>query len=107
MRHLKFAILGASALALLLCFVYKLPSAGAQGWVTIALAAVPGIIAAVGIKVWRGLGRGPAAGCLVAFLVVGMKTSGDDTDLQNIMMVAFLGMLLSVALLVKPDRAKT
>jgi hypothetical protein len=43
---------------------------------------------------------------LVAFAVVGMKTSGDSTDLNNLMVFAFFGMFPGLALLIYPYRPR-
>jgi hypothetical protein len=107
MRFLKYVILAFSLIALALCLAYGVHSFGGQGWLTLGASALPGVLAALGILVWKGFPRWAGGVCLAAFLLVGMKTSGGNEELQNIMVAGFFGIFPSLALLIKPDRPRT
>ncbi len=53
-----------------------------------------------------GMPRWASAVSMVSFWIVGMKTSGNVSDLNNIMMAVFFASFMALALLIAPDRPK-
>ena len=105
MKIVKLVMMALGLLGAVLSFVYKLPSYGPHGLIVIGACLVPVVLGALGTFVLDGLPRWAAAISAVAFVVAAMKTS-KGTDLQNIMMAAAAGVLVALALLVKPDRPR-
>ena len=105
MTYVKYVIGGAGILATILSFVYGLHGAGGQGIFVILASLIPVALVAFGTVVKPTMPRWASIVSVVAFLLVAMKTRAGD-DLQNIMLVAFLGLLFALALAIKPDRAK-
>ena len=105
MRLVTWIVLAFSVLATALGFAAKLTSFGGQGVFTLAMAVLPAALVGVSRVLGRPFGRAFAGISLVAFLIVGMKTS-EPAELQNIMMAAAVGVLLSVVLLIKPERPR-
>lgn len=104
MRIVKFIMMGLAAVAVVLGLTYDLLSAGGQGIFTLAMAAVPVALGVLSEVTKKGFPRWMGGVSLVSLLLVGMKTSGDDTDLNNVMMAAFFGMVLALVLLIKPEK---
>ncbi len=115
MKNLVFAVLGLAlagaigGLALPLVEVgglkVMLLDAGGQGYFTLSLFVVAAAVAGLFFKTgefvrWQGIVT------LIAFLIAGMKVSeGEGASGQTVMMLsAFAGMLVSIALIVKPVR---
>ena len=104
MRYVKFAMMALAGIGVVLGLVYDLLSAGGQGIFTMAMCATPLVLGIVSEVGKRGFPRWMGGVSLVSMLIVGMKTSGDDSDLNNIMMAAFFGMILAIVLLIKPEQ---
>jgi hypothetical protein len=104
---LKYVVAAFSALSAVLALSASILAAGGQGIFVLVLCAIPGALAAAGHFVWHGFPRRAAVGSLVSFLLVGLKTSGGDASLQNVMVVAFFGMIVALALTIKPDKPPT
>jgi len=104
-RYFKLALLALSAIAVLLCFVYNIFKFGGQGAFTFAMCAGPMGLAGF-FTAKPPMPRWASISSAVALLIVGMKTSGDDTDINNIMMAAFFGMIMAVILAIRPERAR-
>ena len=108
MKFVKFAMIATSALAAGLALAYDVLSAGGHGIFVLICCLLPGALGAYGTFARQSIPRWAAIVSAVSFLVVGMKTSGgpEGSSLENLMMVSFLGLLLAVALSIKPDGAK-
>ena len=104
MDKIRFAMMGLSAVATILCFVGDAPSVGGQGWFLIALCAVPGIFGGLATAKGAGLTRGQSIGSALCFLLAAMKS---QEAFQNVMMAAFFGMIMCVILAVKPETTQT
>jgi hypothetical protein len=104
LRYFKFALIGLSVIGLILCFVYKLYAGDVHAWIVIAGCAGPAGLAGYFTFVEPGMPRWAAVTSAVVLLVVGMKTSGDDTDINNIMMAAFFGMIAAIVLAIRPEK---
>jgi len=103
MRFVKFFMMAMGVVGVVLSVVYKLPSYGSHGLIVLGACGVPVALGALGTFVFDGLPRWASAISALAFLVAAMKTSKGE-DLQNIMLVAALGVLVAIVLLIKPDR---
>jgi len=103
MKVVTWIVLSLSLLATGLGLAAKLTSFGGQGMFTLAMAVIPAVLVGVSRVRGRPFGRLFAGLSLVAFLLVGMKTSS-SSDLENIMMAAMGGMILALVLLVRPER---
>ena len=106
MTYVKYALGGAGILATVLGLVYGVQNAGGQGIFLLVASLLPVALVAFGTVVKPTLPRWAAIVSAVSFLIVAMKTRQGD-QLQNIMMVAALGLILAIALAVKPDKAKS
>jgi hypothetical protein len=104
MKVVKWLVLAFSALAVILAVSAKLQTLGGQGVFTLVMAALPGALVALSLVLALPFARLFAAVSLVAFLIVGMKTSQAD-EFQNIMMAAAGGILIALVLLIKPEKA--
>jgi apolipoprotein N-acyltransferase len=104
MKALKWIVLGFSVLTIILGLAAKLQSFGGQGVFTLAASALPGVLVALSLAFHRPFGRLLAGISLVAFLIVGLKTS-QGSEFENIMMAAFVGILVTLVVLVKPEKA--
>ena len=104
MRYVKFSVLGLSVLSAVLSVAYGALSFGGQGIFLLVSCLVPAAGAAFGTFVKPTMPRWASILSVLAFLVVGMKTSGGSSDLQNVMLLAFVGLILSIVLAIRPDR---
>ncbi len=82
MKYVKLVIAAFSGLGIVLGFSAGLQHLGGQGLFTLIMVAVPLILVGAAIALGRPFGRMLGALALVAFLIVGMKTS-DTKPLQN------------------------
>ncbi len=107
MKYVKFAMIAVSLLCIGLCLAYNVLSAGGQGVFVLICCALPAALGLFGTFVQKGIPRWAAIVSAVSLLLVGFKTSGgpDGGDLENLMLVSFLGMILAVVLSIKPDKA--
>jgi hypothetical protein len=103
MRYLKYLILILGVVGTIVALAEELYAIGTHGYIVLATCLIPVLLAGLGATVIKGFPRWAAAVTLLSFLVAGIKTSEVDS-LAGIMMSAFVGMLLSLVLLVKPDR---
>ncbi len=106
MRYVKYAMLGLGSIAVLLCLVYNVFQYGGHGTLLFVFCLIPTVLAAISLKLWGGMPRWASAVSMASFLLAAMKSSGDQSDLNNIMMAVFVGMILALVLLIKPDRIK-
>ncbi|MBX3156159.1 MAG: hypothetical protein KF773_09180 [Deltaproteobacteria bacterium] len=104
-RYLKFAVAGLSLVGVILGFAYKLTSYGGHGIAVLAACIVPAGLTGLFIAK-PPMPRWAAIVSALSLLLAAMKTSGDDTDLNNIMMAAFGGMIAAVVLAIKPERPR-
>ena len=100
-RSLKFAMLALSATAIVLCFDYNIFRMGEHGVLAFAMCVVAAGLAGY-FTVNPTMPRWASVVSAVALSIVAMKTSGDETD--NIMMVAFFGMIAAIILAIRPER---
>ncbi len=105
MRGVKYAMLGLGAISVLLCLIYNVFQYGVHGIVLFVSCLVPTVLAGLSIKM-GGMPRWASAVSMVSFWVAGAKTSGDQSDMNNIMMAVFFASLMALALLIVPDRPK-
>jgi hypothetical protein len=105
MRVVKYIMMALALVAVILCLVYNVMQYGIHGIAVLVLSLIPLVLGGVSIKM-GGMPRWASAVSMVVFLVIGLKTSGDSTDLQNIMVVGFFGLILALALLIIPDKPK-
>ena len=105
MQSLKFIIAALSIAGVGLGLSAGLQSLGNQGLFTLILTAVPLLLAGLALGLGRPFGRWMGAVSLIAFMIVGMKTT-DAESLACVMMIAFFGMLAAVVVLIRPERAK-
>ncbi len=104
MRYVKFTILGISVLSAILSLAYDALSFGGQGIFLLVACLVPAACAAFGTFVKPVMPRWASLLSVLAFFIVGMKTSGGSSDLQNVMLLAFVGLILGIVLAIRPDR---
>ena len=121
MRNLNWSLVACSLIGAILMIVLPILEAGNP----IKLFDIPGghgVILMIAMLVGGAMGainlatrpaRWPAIIALVAFAIVGMKVSGGDEGPVKIaaggtaaMMLAFVGMLIAIALIIKPGKAK-
>jgi hypothetical protein len=105
MRGVKYGMLGLAGLSVLLCLLYNVFQYGVHGVIILVACLVPTVLAGLSIKM-GGMPRWASAVSMVSFWIVGMKTSGNVSDLNNIMMAAFFASFMALALLISPDRPK-
>jgi len=105
MKIVKLVMIALGLLGVALSLVYKLPSYGTHGLIVLGACLVPVLLGALGTFVLDGMPRWAAAIAAIAFLVAAMKTRG-GTELQNIMLAAAAGVVVSIALLIRPDRRR-
>ncbi len=106
MKYAKFAIAGLSLLGIVLGLSAGLQRFGGQGLFTLIMAGVPLVLVAIALGIGTRFGRLFAGLSLAAFLIVGMKTT-DAKPLENLMMVAFGGMIAALVVLIRPERARS
>ncbi len=104
MRYVKFSILGISLLSAVLSLSYGALGFGGQGIFLLVSCLTPALLCAFGTFVKPSMPRWAGALSILAFLIVGMKTSGGSSDLQNVMLLAFVGLILSIVITIRPDR---
>ncbi len=105
MRGVKYAMLGLGALSVLLCLIYNVFQYGTHGTLLFVFCLVPTALG--GLSIWlKGMPRWASAVSMISFLFAGFKSAGDISSLNNIMVAVFLAMILALALLIVPDRAK-
>jgi hypothetical protein len=104
MRYVKFVMIAFAALATILSLMYKAFSYGGQGVLVFILCVVPLALGAFGTFVRHTMPRWASIVSALSFLVLAMKTTEGD-DWQNVMLCAAVGLLLAVALAIRPDRA--
>ena len=102
MKIVKYVMTALGALAVVLSFVYKMPSYGGHGITVLVAAAIPLAAGIMGTFVRPVLPRWAAIVSALAFIVLAMKTRGGDWE--NLMMLGALGFLVAVALAIRPDR---
>ncbi len=107
MRYIKFTILGLGALSFVLSISYGALSFGGQGIFLLVCCALPALLAAFGTFVKPTMPRWASLVSALGFFLVGMKTSGGSSDLQNVMLLGFLGLILSLVIAIRPDRVAT
>jgi hypothetical protein len=105
LAYVKFVVAAVSMACVGLGLSLELHALGGAGYVTLGLSAAPLVLVGAALALGRPFGRVLAALALVAFLIVGMKTSGAK-ELEHLMTLAFGGLLVSAALLVRPERAE-
>ena len=105
MVYVKYVMVLLALVATVLCFVYSLPAIGTQGYIVIGACAAPLVLGGAFSAMQRSLPRWASVVSALSFALAGMKTSGGDSDLQNIMVAAFFGMILAVVLAIRPDRS--
>lgn len=107
MRYLKHGILVLALAALGVSVSQSVWDAGVHGVILLVACALPAVLAALGIAVWKAFPRWAAVVSLVSFLLAGLKTSGDSSSpLANAMVAAFFGMIVAAVLAIKPDRGE-
>jgi hypothetical protein len=106
MRYVKFIVLGIGLLSALLSAVYGAFDLGGAGITVFVACLIPAALCAFGTFVKPTIPRWAAIVSVIAFLVVGMKTSGGGSDFENVMLLAFLGLILSIVLSIRPDRPR-
>lgn len=105
MRIIKYLMMALALTAVVLCLVYNVVLFGVHGVMVLVLSVVPLALGGMSVKL-GGMPRWASAVNLASFLVVGMKTSGESTSLQNIMVAAFFGAVLSLILLIVTDEPR-
>jgi hypothetical protein len=105
MRYVKFTILGLGALSFVLSISYGALSFGGQGVFLLVTCLLPALLATFGTFVKPTMPRWASFVSALSFLIVGMKTSGGSSDLQNVMLLGFVGLILSLVIAIRPDRA--
>ncbi len=105
MRYVKFVMMALAAIGVVLGLVYNLLSAGGQGIFTLVMCATPLVLGVLSEATKKGFPRWMGGVSLVAMLIAAMKTSAEDSVLNNIMMAAFFGMICALVLLIKPEKA--
>jgi len=105
MQYLKFIVAALSLLAVALGLSAGLQSLGGQGQFTLAMSALPLLLVGLALGLGRPFARWMGAVSLVAFLIVGMKTS-EAAALDGVMMAAFFGMVVALVVVIRPERAR-
>ncbi|MEX1365214.1 MAG: hypothetical protein AB1Z98_18955 [Nannocystaceae bacterium] len=105
MRYVKLTMMGFAGLGLVLGLAYGLLGAGGHGIFTLAMCALPLVLGGLTEVSKKGFPRWMAGLSAVAMLIAAMKTQSDHGDMSNIMMVTFFGMVLSLVLVIKPQKA--
>ena len=106
MRYVKLGIAAFGIIGVILSLNYHLLSFGAQGAIVVGACALPVALVAYGTIIESTMPRWAAIVSAVAFLVVAMKTSGDNKDIQNIMMAGAAGLVLAIILAIRPERRR-
>ena len=102
MKVVRLGMVGLSALSVILCVVGDAPSYGAAGWQLIIFTALPAVMGAVATARKIPLTRRQSGICAALFLIAAMKS---QDALGNVMMATFFGMMLSLVLTIRPERA--
>ncbi len=105
MKIVKLIMMALGLLGAALSIVYKLPSYGMHGMIVLVACLVPVLLGGLSTFVFNGLPRWAAVISALAFVVAAMKTSKGE-ELQNIMLAAAAGLLVSVILVIRPDRPR-
>lgn len=105
MRYVKFLVLALGALGVVLSLMYSVLSAGFHGVVVVAGCALPAGLAAYGTFAKPTMPRWAAVVSAISFLIVGMKTTESGPDIENIMLAAFFGIIVSAILAIRPERS--
>ena len=104
-RYLKYTVIGLSLVGAVLSLAYNVMKFGVHG-----VAVLVGCLAPAALAGWftvkPPMPRWAAVVSAVSLLVVGMKTSGDDKDIQNIMVASFFAMIAAIVLAIKPERPR-
>ena len=105
MLYAKYAMMVFGLLGAILSMAYGLLSAGGHGIAVLVGCLLPVALGAFSIVKKTGMPRWASIVSAIGLLLAGMKTR-EGSDLQNIMLVAFFGMILAIALAIKPDKPK-
>lgn len=103
MHYLKFVIIALGAIASGVAVSAGMLDIGTHGYILLAACVIPLALGALGAAVLKGFPRWAAILSLLSFLVAGMKSSGYE-PLAGTMIAAFVGILVSLVLAIKPDR---
>jgi hypothetical protein len=103
MQYAKFIVAALSLVCVALGLSVGLQNLGGQGLFTLIASATPLLLVALALASKRRFGRWMGAVSLIAFLIVGMKTS-EAESLENVMVAAFFGMLVALVVLIRPER---
>jgi ABC-type Fe3+-siderophore transport system permease subunit len=106
MRTVKHVMTAFSLGAFALALVYGVYEAGGQGIFTLVMCLVPAALGILTTVLRTGFSRPLAAVSAVAMLIAAMKTSVRDSPLENIMLVAFFGMVFALVLVIVPDKRR-
>ncbi|MCA9691596.1 MAG: hypothetical protein KC636_18470 [Myxococcales bacterium] len=101
MKIVKFLMIAFGLLGAILGFSMDILSLEG-GAIVVCASLLPALLGLLGTFVWKGIPRWAAGVSILAFMVVGMKTT--EEPFQDIMLAAFAGMLLAIALTIKPDK---
>lgn len=105
MKLVKLIMIALGLVGAALSIVYKLPAYGTHGVIVLVACLVPVLLGGLGTFVFDGLPRWAAVISALAFVVAAMKTSKGE-ELQNIMLAAAAGLLVSLILVLRPDRPR-
>ena len=105
MKYVKLTIGIAGILATILSLKYHLLSAGSQGTIVVVASLVPVALVAFGTFARPTMPRWATIVSAVSVLLVAMKTR-EGEGIKNIMMAAVLGLVVAIALAIRPERAQ-
>lgn len=103
MSFVKYLMIATALLAAVLGLAVDVLETSGAIKLLVVLAA-PIVLGVLSIVEKRGLPRWAGGVSIVAFLLVGMRTT--EPSLDNVMMAAFLGLILSIILTIRPDRPR-
>lgn len=102
MKKCNLAMIALGLFGTILATIEKLPAYGLHGMIVMGACLVPVGLGAVGAVTGR-LPRWASAICAISFLIAALKSRGADS-LRGIMLAAVAGLLVSLALIIKPLR---
>ena len=103
MKIVKYLLALISLVAAVVALASGILSAGGQGLFVLILTLVPGALVGVSAGIKKPFGRLFASVSFLSFALAAMKTTNDP--FTNVMMAAAAGILLSVVLLILPEKA--
>ena len=104
MKYVKYLLALIGVVGAIVALTAGILDAGGQGIFVLVLTLVPAILVGLSEGIKKPFGRAFAGVSFLSFALAAMKTT--EAPFENVMMAAAAGVILSVILLVLPEKSK-